>query len=256
MDGVVGASVVIGPRPTAFQGRLHMKTVQKLGGVAAIYLALAYLLGIGLFLVVLDYPNMVDPAQRVALLVDKQTIIFSTNLIMYVIFGVVLIVLLLALYERLSANAPAMMQIATAIGLIWAGSLIASGMVANAGIAPTVALYSKDPVQAALTWQGFEAVASGLGNGNGEILGGLMTLLVSWTALRTGGLPKWLNYWGLLVGLVGIASVVPGLVDLAGVFGMGQIVWFTGLAVSLLRSSPVVGVQVNRLANREAAPFA
>ena len=35
------------------------------------------------------------------------------------------------------------MQVATAIGMIWAGSLIASGMVANAGIPPVVASMPK-----------------------------------------------------------------------------------------------------------------
>src|SRR5450756_97313 len=120
-----------------------MKTLRKVGGFAALYLAVAYLIGIVLFLVVLDYPSMTDPAQRVALLVEKQMVIFSTNLLMYVFFGVFLIVLSLALYDRLKSGAPAIMQVATAIGIIWAGSLIASGMVSNAGIAPVVALYAK-----------------------------------------------------------------------------------------------------------------
>jgi hypothetical protein len=212
-----------------------MKNLQKMGGIAALYLAVAYLVGIVLFLFVLDYPNIVDPAQKVALLVDKRMVIYSTNLILYVIFGVFLIVLALALYERLKAGAPATMQVATAIGIIWAGSLIASGMVSNAGIAPVVALYGKDPAQAALTWQGFEVVASGLGNGNGEILGGLMTLLVSWAALRAGGLSKFLNYLGVVVGLVGIVSTIPGLNDLTGIFGMSQIIWFVWLAIIMLR---------------------
>jgi hypothetical protein len=212
-----------------------MKNLQKMGGIAALYLAVAYLVGIVLFLFVLDYPNIVDPAQKVALLVDKRMVIYSTNLILYVIFGVFLIVLALALYERLKAGAPATMQVATAIGIIWAGSLIASGMVSNAGIAPVVALYDKDPAQAALTWQGFEVVASGLGNGNGEILGGLMTLLVSWAALRAGGLSKFLNYLGVVVGLVGIVSTIPGLNDLTGIFGMSQIIWFVWLAIIMLR---------------------
>ena len=215
-----------------------MKTFQKAGGISALYLATAYLVGIVLFLVVLDYPSIVDPAQKVALLVEKQTIIYTTNLILYVIFGFFLIVLSLALYDRLKAGAPAMMQVATAIGLIWAGSLIASGMVSNAGIAPTVALYAKDPAQAALTWQGFETVASGLGNGNGEILGGLMTLLVSWAALRAGGLPKFLNYLGLVVGFIGVVSTIPGLTPLTGVFGISQVIWFVWLAVILLRRIP------------------
>lgn len=216
-----------------------MKTLQKFGGFAALYMAVAYLVGIVLFLVVLDYPSITDPAQKVALLVRMPTVIFATNLLMYVFFGVVLIVLALALYDRLRAGAPALMQVATALALIWAGSLIASGMVANAGIAPVVALHAKDPTQAALTWQGIESVANGLGNSNGEILGGLWVLLVSLAALRTGGLPKGLNILGILVGAVGIISIIPGLTDsLTGIFGLGQIIWFVWLGITLLRSSP------------------
>lgn len=215
-----------------------MKTLQKFGGFAALYLAIAYLIGIVLFLVVLDYPSITDPAQKVTLLIEKQMVIFSTNLLMYVFFGVFLIVLSLALYDRLKSGAPAIMQVATAIGIIWAGSLIASGMVSNAGISPVVALYAKDPAQAALTWQVIESVASGLGNGNGEILGGLWTLLVSLAALRTCGLPKGLNILGLLVGAVGIITILPGLTDLVGVFGLSQLIWFVWLGIVLLRSNP------------------
>ena len=218
---------------------IKMKNLQKFGGFSALYLAVAYLIGMVLFLVVLDYPSITDPAQKLALLIDKQMVIFSTNLLMYVFFGVFLIVLLLALYDRLKSGAPAIMQVATVIGIIWAGSLIASGMVSNAGIAPVVALYAKDPVQAALSWQGIESVASGLGNGNGEILGGLMTLLISLAALRTGGLPKALNIIGLFVGAAGIISIIPGLTDLlTGVFGASQIIWFIWLGIVLLRSNP------------------
>lgn len=215
-----------------------MNNLQKLGGIAALYMALAYVVGIILFLFVLDYPNIVDPAQKVALLVDKTLTIYAMNLILYVIFGICLIVLVLALYERLKVGAPAMLQVATVIGIIWAGALIASGMVSNAGIAPVIALYAKDPAQAALTWLGFEVVAEGLGNGNGEILGGLMTLLISWAALNTGGLPKSLNYLGVVVGSVGIISTIPGLSDLTGMFGMSQIVWFVWLAIIMLRLNP------------------
>jgi hypothetical protein len=218
---------------------INMKNLQKFGGFAALYLAVAYLIGMVLFLVVLDYRNMTDPAQRVTLLVEKPMVIFSTNLIMYVFFGIFLIALSLALYDRLKSGASAIMQAATVIGIIWAGSLIASGMVSNAGIAPVVALYAKDSSQAALTWQGIESVANGLGNNNGEILGGLWALLVSLAALRAGGLPKVLNILGLLVGAVGIISVIPGLTDLlTGVFGLSQIIWFVWLGIVLLRSNP------------------
>jgi hypothetical protein len=215
-----------------------MKTLQKFGGFSALYMAAAYLIGIVIFLVILDSFSITDPVQKVALNVDKQMVIFSTNLLMYVFFGVFLIVLSLALYNRLKSGAPAIMQVATAIGIIWAGSLIASGMVANAGLAAIVPLYAKDPAQAALTWQAIESVADGLGNGNGEILGGLWTLLVSLAALRAGGLPKGLNLLGLLVGAVGIISLIPRLADLGGVFGLSQIIWFVWLGIILLRNNP------------------
>ena len=212
-----------------------MKSLQRSGGFAALYLAIAYLIGMVLFLVVLNYPGITDPSRKVALLVEKTTVIFATNVIMYVVFGIVLVVLSLALYDRLKVGAPATMQVATAIGIIWAGSLIASGMVLNAGIDPVVALYARDPGQASLSWQTYETVASGLGNGNGEILGGVWTLLVGLAALRAGGLPKGLNVLGLLVGGVGLISLLPGLADLAGIFGLGQLIWFVWLGIVLLR---------------------
>ena len=166
-------------------------------------------------------------------------VISSTNVLMYVFFGVFLIILSLALYDRVKNGAPALMQIATAIGFIWAGSLIASGMVSNAGIDPVIALYAKDPTQAALTWQAIESVANGLGNANGEILGGLWTLLISLAALRAGGLPKMLSILGLVVGAAGILSLIPALAGaLIGLFSLGHIFWYVWLGVMLLRGNP------------------
>jgi len=215
-----------------------MKTLQKSGGIAALYMAISHLIGFVIFIVVLDYLNITDPAQKLAMNIEKQMVIFSTNLLMYVFFGFALIILSLALYDRLKSGAPALMQVATAIGIIWAGSLIASGMVANAGLATVVSIYAKDPTQAALTFQAIEAMANGLGNANGEILGGPLTLLVSLAAMRTGELPKGLNILGVLVGAVGIITIIPALNALVAVFGLGQIIWFVWLGIAMLRSNP------------------
>ena len=216
-----------------------MKTLQKFGGFAALYMAFAHLTGLVIFIVILDYISITDLAQKVAMNVNNQALVFSTNLLMYVFFGFFLIVFSLALYNRLKAGAPAMIQVAAAIGIIWAGSLIASGMVANAALTSVVALNATDPTQAALTWQGIEPVIDGLGNANGEILGGLTTLLVSLAALRAGELPKGLNILGLVVGTVGVISLVPVLTGMLGpVFGLGQIIWFIWIGIVLLRSNP------------------
>ncbi len=218
-----------------------MKNLQKMGGIAALYEAAAYVFGMVGYILVVGIVGVVDPAKQVALMVDNQAFMYILNLFVYVVFGIVLVVVVLALYERLKEGSPAMMQIATAIGLIWACIVIASGMISNIGMETVVGLYGTDSVQAATGWLAIDSVVTGLGGGT-EILGGLWVLLVSWAALRAGGLPKALNYLGVVISVPAIISVVPGLgelgVILGGIFGLGQIAWFIWLGIVMLRNSP------------------
>jgi hypothetical protein len=215
-----------------------MKTLQKMGGIAALLMAAAYVAMMLIFIVVLNYATITDPAQKIAMLVDQPDMFFLSNLFGYVLFGVLLVVLCLALYDRLKTDSTGLVQVAVAIGIIWAGSLVASGMVANAAIAPTVALYASDPALAANNWSLIESISGGLGNANGEILGGAFTLIISWAAFKSGKLPKALNVLGLVLGLVGIISLAPILNSLAMLFGVLQIVWFAWLGTVLLRKHP------------------
>jgi hypothetical protein len=210
--------------------------LQKIGGVAALIEAAAYVVGFGLYLTSLDSSGYVGPVRKVAFLVDKQAIIHIGNLFIYVVFSVFLVVLAIALYERLKSGSRALVQTATAFGLIWAGLVIASGMIFNVGIHTVVDLYGKDPAQAASVWSAIGSVQEGLGGGN-EIVGGLWVLLISWAALRTGGLPKALNYLGVVIAVAGILTVVPALDVLTDIFGLSQIVWFAWLGIVMLRDS-------------------
>lgn len=214
-----------------------MKYSQKLGGLAALYEAAAYVMGMVFFLVVMDSSAAVQPAQQLALLVENQLSMQAIILLTYVVFGVFLVLLALALHDRLRDGSPAIMQTATVFGLIWACLLIASGMVYNSGQAAVVALAGSEPAQAASAWVALDAVHAGLG-GEAEVLGGLWTLLVSWAALRSGQLPRVLNYLGLGVGFAGIASIIPGLTMMVAVFALGQIAWFVWLGILMLRTSP------------------
>lgn len=211
---------------------------QKAGGLAALYLAAAYVVAMPYFLVFVKYPSVVDPVEKVALLARNQGSMQVMYLITYVILGIVLAVLALALYARLKDRAPTLAQAATAVGLIWAFVLVASGLVFNAGAAAVVALLGASPAQAVSAWQAIEPVAQGLGGSGGELLGGLWVLLVSVTALRTGRLPKVLNWLGVAIGAAGLLSVVPVLRDLAYGFGLLQIVWFVGLGIVMLKEKP------------------
>ena len=209
---------------------------QKVGGLAALYLALAYVVAMPYFLVFVKYPSVVDPVEKVALLVGNHDSMRVIYLITYVIFGIVLAVVALALYARLKDGAPTLAQAATAVGFIWAFVLVASGMIFNAGMAAVVGLDGTSPVQAVAAWQAIEPVAQGLGGSGGELLGGLWVLLVSVAALRTRGLPTVLNWLGVVIGTAGVLSVVPALKDLAYGFGLLQIVWFVWLGIVMLRT--------------------
>lgn len=216
-----------------------MRNLQKMGGIAALYEAAAYIVAMVGYLLVVGDVGIVDPVQKVASLVGNQAFMYILNLFTYIVFGLFLVVLALALYERLKVGSPVLVQIATAIGLVWACMVIASGMVANAGLDTVVDLYGQDPAQAALTWLAIDSVALGLGGAGGEILGGIWILLASWAALRAGEFPKALNCLGAAIGVVGLVSVVPVLGELRGlVFGLGQIVWFVWLGIAMLRKSP------------------
>lgn len=214
---------------------------QKTGGVSALIMAATFVAGFAVFLGVLTpagyFDADVEAAQRAAILADNQVIASMSYLISFVLFGIFLVVLALGLYERLKAGAPAISQVATAFGLIWAGLVMAAGMVANIGIKATADLYGVDPAEAGSVWLAFDFVVNGLGGGN-EIAGGLWVLLIGWAALRAGGLPRPLNYLGVVIGVSGLLTVVPSLEVLAPVFGLGLIVWFVWLGIVMLRGSP------------------
>lgn len=211
--------------------------LQKMGGVAALIHAATYVAGMMLMLTFLApvFAEDVNPIEKVAFLADHQAVTYLWTLFIYVVASVFLVVLVLALYERLKAGRPALVQTATTFGLIWAGLVLAAGMVYKTGVGTVIDLYGKDPAQAATVWLTANSVYGGLEGGN-VILGGLWTLLVSWAALRTGELPKELNYLGVVIGAAGLLTIVPVLEVAMFVFGLGGIVWFVWLGIVMLRS--------------------
>ena len=212
-----------------------MNGLQKWGSAAAFYESLAYIIGIVGFLMVVNVQEIADPVQKVAAIVENQGLLAGLHLIVYVFFGVMLVVLALALHERLRGDASALVRTATAFGLIWAGLVLASGMIYNVGMEAVGALLASDPTQAATIWLAIEAVFNGLGGGV-EVVGGIWVTLLSVAALRHGGLPRSFSYFGLVVGAAGIVTVIPALGEIGGlVFGLSQIVWFTWLGITLLR---------------------
>ncbi|UGA56726.1 DUF4386 family protein [Vibrio sp. VB16] len=212
-----------------------MKNLQKTGGVAALLESIIYVSAFVFFGAFWDFPTDVNTVKQLAFLAENQGVLSIVNLIIYVLFGIILAVLVLAIHDRLKGNSPILSQIASIFGIVWVGLVIASGMIANIGLATVLEISAKDPEQAMTVWRTIYSVVEGLGGGN-EVVGGLWVLLLSFAALKNGELPKMLNYFGVFIGIVGILTTYPAEV-LTEIFGISQIVWFTWLGVTMLTSS-------------------
>jgi len=217
--------------------------LQKAGGIASLLMAASYLTGFWLYFSFLDASGYTGPVRQVEFLVETQTIQHIGNMVIYVAASLFLLVLVVALYERLKAISPGAMQIAAALGLIWVGVVLAAGMVLNVGMEAVISLYGKDPAFAASVWSSVYTVHNGLGGGT-EIVGGIWILLVSLTALNARIFSAVLNAIGVIVGVAGILSIIPGLGEIGGmIFGLGQIVWFLWLGAMMLQNSTATAVK-------------
>ena len=227
-----------------------MNSLQTSGGIAALLHAAAYVVGMVLGLALIFPLLDAAPAQYLAFLSENQTLVYVWNLISYWGSAITLVVMVLALYERLHDGSPALVPVATAFGLIWAGLIIASGnlMLHNLGV--VAGLYDANPAQAVTAWTVLESVEVGITSGN-ELVGSLWVLLLSVAALRMGRLNRPLNILGVVLGIAGMLTIVPALAgSLVMVFGPGMIVWSAWLGIVLLRRKPAAAQRDQTFAPR------
>jgi hypothetical protein len=177
----------------------------------------------------------VDALKHAAFLVEHRIIMYAWHLVIYVVFGILLLVLALALDQRMKAEAPTLSQLAIILATIWATLVIAAGLVANIGTEVVTTIYATNPAQAATVWLTLALLVNGLGGGN-EVVGGLWLLLVSLAAHRAKQLPRLLNYLGIVISIADLPTTIPPLKELGSVFGLGLIAWLLGLGCELLRS--------------------
>jgi hypothetical protein len=135
----------------------------------------------------------------------------------------------LALFDRLRGQAPGLIWLATAAGLIATALLLASGAIGFKGLA--VLAGAPDRAGAGIALPALAGVMGGLDDA-GLFALGWWVFLASWAALRAGALPRWLNYLGLLVGALYIVSLI---VPTQPVSPLLQLVWSAWLGITLLR---------------------
>lgn len=218
--------------------------MSRIGGWAGIGAAITYLVGFALAGTLLADTVGMAAGDYVAFLAKNEAVMYAWSTIIYIINGALLVALVVTLSARLALRMPDAARITGAMGLIWAGLVIAAGMVRLTNLTAVVGLHASDPSAAAALWPAMEAVQEGLGGGI-EVPGGLWVLLVSVLAFRTAALPRQLNYLGIGNGLAGILTLVPGVEVFAMVFGLGMLAWFAGVGIVLLRESRAAEQQVH-----------
>jgi len=215
---------------------------QKAGGIAALAHAAAYVVSMVIGIVVMFPMLDAEPAGYLAFLAANQTLIYLWNLLAYWVSAIALVLIVLALYERLKSGSPALMQTASVFGFIWAGLIIASGNLMLSNIGVVTGLVAQDPVQAVTVWSALQAVENGITSGN-ELVGSIWLLLTSVAILRTGALARGLGYLGIVLSAAGILTLItPLALTLAMIFGTGLIVWCVWLGIVLLRGRQARGV--------------
>lgn len=211
--------------------------LQRAGGLAALYIVLADLAAIAYFVLGVDYPSATEPAAKVALLAEHHSSLYLMHLVCFELVALALIVVTVATYQRLTARAHPLAQLAGAVGLIHAGLLLASVQTYNVGMNAVVELQGTTPQQAMSAWAAIEPIAEGLAGSDGQIVAGAWILLLSAAALRAKEFPRALNWLGAGIGILAILAAIPALGTLDIIFGLLQIVWFAWLGISMLRTS-------------------
>ncbi|WP_435622468.1 DUF4386 family protein [Flagellimonas sp.] len=212
--------------------------LQKIGGLSAILEAIIYIFAFIVYGGILEFPNTdASPTERYNFLAENYSILSLLNFTSYVLFGILLTALVLAIYKRQRKFAPNISRLSSIFGYLWVGLVIASGMIANIGLDSVVQMGANSPEKAMQIWSSISIVTEGLGGGN-EIVGGLWVLLLSLGSWKYKIFPKALNYLGMIVGLAGILTVYP--LDLfKAVFGLSQIVWFIWIGWFMIRNPEI-----------------
>jgi len=212
-----------------------MNNLQKVAGVSAIFEALIYIVAFVYFGAFWAFPPEGTASEKMAYLAENQLAFSMIYFLMYAVFGIFLAAIVVGLYEKLKSINTPMIKVGSVFGIVWVVLVIASGMLANIGLAHAIKLMDVSSEKAFDMWQMISVLIESLGGGN-ELVGGLWVLLVSIAALKGKEFPRGLNYLGLIVGVSGIATIYPDEV-FTEIFGITQIIWFFWLGISMLGQS-------------------
>lgn len=215
---------------------------QRVAGVAALVKATTYVVGFAAMAAYLAPRGFVDatsnPTESLAFLLQHEAAMYVWYLLLYVVGGFALVAVVAGLDERVGASSRLLRRSTNVVGFVWAGLLLASGLVALVGQSAAVALAADDLALATSAWSSVSIVQDALGGGI-EVVGAVWVLAVSVVGVRARTIGRPLGALGAAIGAVGIATLVPALAGVTtSLFGLGFIVWFVWMGVVMLRPRP------------------
>lgn len=212
----------------------QQSTLPLWGAMACFTMAFCYVGMFMLFFVVLDMPHTASLNDKVAYMSEHLILIHAGNIVGYLLFGCLLLIAVQALHAKVRANhSSELINTASVFGLIWVVLMMCSGLISVVGLQKLVVLHSKASPHLGAFFDSYNTIVDALGGGI-EIVGGLWVLLFSLCALRYKLLTKVLNIWGLMVGILGILTIILSVPEFKDAFGLTQIVWFIWVGIRLL----------------------
>jgi hypothetical protein len=209
----------------------------RAGGIAALLYALWLIYLLALLTVVIPSSGLAaavahDP-RHVLPWVSAHQGLFTLLWLPEFLASFLLLIVVLALHDRLGALTPGWMQVASACGLLGTALVVGHTLVQNAFI-PLASARTQDPVGAEGAFRAVDAAVGWLAQGGFFTLGVWM-LISGWAALSGGGLPRWAAYTGLVAGLIALTALLFGTP--AGALSL--LLWSAALAFALMRRGSV-----------------
>ena len=203
-------------------------------------MALIYVCAFVYFGAMVSFPASNEANVVMAFVTQNVNALWIAYFTIYVIFGVLLAVVVIAIDDILSSSVNQtqnrLLRMGSLFGKIWVCLVIASGMIATIGMSHAVSLIAVSNEEAYRLWGVVSMLVESLGGGN-ELVGGVWVLLTSITALKQRMFSNTVNYTGCFVGLASIATIYPAEV-FTEIFGITQIIWFIAIGGSLIKRSP------------------
>ena len=186
---------------------------------------------IGLVTVFFIEPNLNKGAEeRLAFILNSGHILQAWYFIIYVLFGLSLVILNTGLRYWLAPASSVTLQLSFIMGWIWAAYVFASGLISILTIQYLVSL----PIENQRSiWYAIYSIQAGLGEGI-EWVGGLWMIFLSLHLKKHHSNLIILSYAGLFIGVCGTLTMIPGLATAGAIFGVTQMFWFIAIGKRLL----------------------